>query len=83
LSRRLTRPDSGVGVLTGEREQRVCLLWTQLVYGCGAHAGIGVLPSWLRAEFLENTHLFVVACKTQARSEVYTSDLRMAYGRDL
>ena len=71
-------PDARIGILTGEREQRISLLRTQLIDSGGPNAGISVLPARLWTEFLENTHLFVATCKTQARSEVYTANVTSA-----
>src|SRR5262245_45673444 len=75
-------PHTRVGVFPGEREQRIRLLGTQLIYGGRTHPGIGVLPTRLWPEFLENTHLFLTACKTQARIRVYTSGVTTGWNDD-
>ena len=59
-------PHAGFSIFARKQTQRLAFLWTELVDGGSANAGVGVFPTWLWTELFENTHDTRNACKSQA-----------------
>ena len=59
-------PDTSVGVLRRQGAEGVGVIRAKIVDGRRADGRIGVLPPWLGAKFLENTHEASVGCGSAA-----------------